>query len=545
MRICTDARSWGPERVRKYERILIAAVVGGALLAGLPIVVVDRVVNSYVDHEARARLEQGAQTSLGVAETRIEQAMMTLVDLAGAGVDSCSPAALQAMRRAVFSNAALKEVALLDAAGNMLCNHIGGIGETRAVSAEQPLLSGRYSLALVRFRDHSERALRLNLMRAGGGALSVLIAGEALLPAPEATGPRFRLALANGDVIATRPPGEENARTVEGLFVNVRATSSRFPLDVMAERSRAAIADEYDRVLVVARLTPTLISFFVIALSWLTIRRNRVNPRAMLARALDAGEIIPYYQPIVDITSGRLCGAEVLVRWRRANGTILLPGAFLSYAERSELIYELTRLLMRKARDEVGEAYEPRPHLKLSFNLDGGHFLDGQIVEEVKRTFSGSPIGFGQLIFEVTEREPVADFVNARRVISELQKLGCRVAIDDVGTGHGGLSYLLKLGVDYIKIDKMFIQGIGTERYSKTIIETLVELARNMGIEIIAEGVETFDQIEYLRAKGIETAQGYVFAPPLPASSFLALLEAMDKPRSVVTPVAFDRAAAN
>jgi EAL domain-containing protein (putative c-di-GMP-specific phosphodiesterase class I) len=123
----------------------------------------------------------------------------------------------------------------------------------------------------------------------------------------------------------------------------------------------------------------------------------------------------------------------------------------------------------------------------------------------------------------------------ARRVISELQKLGCRVAIDDVGTGHGGLSYLLKLGVDYIKIDKMFIHGIGTERYSKTIIETLVELARNMGVEVIAEGVETFEQIEYLRGHGITTAQGYVFAPPLPASSFLALLGAMDRPRVAVS----------
>ena len=98
------------------------------------------------------------------------------------------------------------------------------------------------------------------------------------------------------------------------------------------------------------------------------------------------------------------------------------------------------------------------------------------------------------------------------------------VGIDDVGTGHSGLSYMLKLGVDFIKIDKMFVDAIDTERYSATIIETLVGLARDMRMEIIAEGVETFEQVQHLRARGIRQAQGYVFAPPLPGASFLQLL---------------------
>jgi sensor c-di-GMP phosphodiesterase-like protein len=117
-----------------------------------------------------------------------------------------------------------------------------------------------------------------------------------------------------------------------------------------------------------------------------------------------------------------------------------------------------------------------------------------------------------------------------------LQALGIKVAIDDVGTGHGGLSYLLKLGVDIIKIDKMFVDAIGTERYSQTIIETLVELGRTMNMEVIAEGVERFEQVEYLRLKGVNEAQGYVFAPPLPASSYLALVEAMERPKLSVVP---------
>ena len=100
-----------------------------------------------------------------------------------------------------------------------------------------------------------------------------------------------------------------------------------------------------------------------------------------------------------------------------------------------------------------------------------------------------------------------------------LQGLGARVGIDDVGTGHSGLSYMLKLGVDFIKIDKIFVDALDTERYSATIIETLVGLARDMRMEIIAEGVETFEQVQHLRARGIRRAQGYVFAPPLPGAS--------------------------
>jgi EAL domain-containing protein (putative c-di-GMP-specific phosphodiesterase class I) len=133
-----------------------------------------------------------------------------------------------------------------------------------------------------------------------------------------------------------------------------------------------------------------------------------------------------------------------------------------------------------------------------------------------------------QIVLEVTERTPLPDLGQARRVIESLQSIGVKVAIDDVGTGHGGLSYLLKLGVDIIKIDKMFVDAIGTERYSQTIIETLVELGRTMNMDVIAEGVETFEQVEYLRLKGVYAAQGYVFAPPLPVSSYLTLIEAME-----------------
>jgi EAL domain-containing protein (putative c-di-GMP-specific phosphodiesterase class I) len=192
------------------------------------------------------------------------------------------------------------------------------------------------------------------------------------------------------------------------------------------------------------------------------------------------------------------------------------------------LVIDLTRALMRRVCKEAGAEFARRPHLKVAFNLTARHFSNEDIVEDVRRTFAKSQIQLSQVVLEVTERQPLENLTETRRVIAALQGLGVRVAIDDVGTGHSGLSYMLKLGVDIIKIDKMFIDSLGTDRNSNTIIETLIDLAQNMRMDIIAEGVESFEQVVHLRELGVRAAQGYVFAPPLPGNAFLQLVEAID-----------------
>jgi sensor c-di-GMP phosphodiesterase-like protein len=217
--------------------------------------------------------------------------------------------------------------------------------------------------------------------------------------------------------------------------------------------------------------------------------------------------------------------AEVLVRWRRPDGTLVQPAQFIPLAESTGLIVDLTRALMRRVCREAGAAIGARPDFKIGFNLSALHFVDEAIVKDVDRIIGASAIAPSQVLLEVTERQPL-DLTKARRVIAALQGLGVHVGIDDLGTGHSGLSYMLKLGVDFIKIDKMFVDAIGTERYSTTIIDTLVGLGRDMSMDIIAEGVETLEQVQHLRDRGISKAQGYIFARPLPGPSFLKLLEA-------------------
>jgi len=230
----------------------------------------------------------------------------------------------------------------------------------------------------------------------------------------------------------------------------------------------------------------------------------------------------------VDIRTGQLRGAEVLARWRKSDGTIALPGTFIPLAEQSGLIFDLTRALMRQVGKELGPALLHRPYIKIGFNLVARHFANEEIVQDVAEVFKNTNIRLSQLVLEMTEREPIENLSETRSVIAALQGLGVRVAIDDVGTGHGGLSYMLKLGVDIIKIDKMFVDAIGVDRNATTIVETLIDLAQSMRMDIVAEGVESFEQVLHLRNLGVRGAQGFVFAPPLPGCSFLELLEAID-----------------
>jgi sensor c-di-GMP phosphodiesterase-like protein len=304
--------------------------------------------------------------------------------------------------------------------------------------------------------------------------------------------------------------------------------SNRYALRTHITAPPSDLAPGQSDLRAIGVLVSSLLAIFILSLAVLLPRRERANPVAEIERALSAGEFVPYFQPIVDIRSGRLRGAEVLARWRKPDGSIVLPAAFIPLVESSGMIIELTRSLMRCALQEAGPALGKRPHLTISFNLTARHFADEEIVEDVRSIFKRSPLKMSQLVLEVTERQPIENLTETRRVIAALQGLGCKVAIDDVGSGHSGLSYMLKLGADIIKIDKIFIDSIGTDRNSNTIIETLIDLAQNMRMDVVAEGVESFEQVVHLRDLGIRAAQGYVFAPPLPASAFLELVEAID-----------------
>jgi sensor c-di-GMP phosphodiesterase-like protein len=515
--------------VRALTRRNIIAIAAGVLTTGALLMALDVLLTGFIDKQAQAEISVGARRAVALAEARLGQARAALDAVSDEGVRACDPAAVAAMRQATFDTAPVKDVMLIGPAGQTLCSGSDmPLGSLRLVSTHE--LPGKAGLKLDIMRTPDDENM-VRLRRKIGKSVNEL---AALMPA-KLLMPQVTIAGAPGSVFVTLVAGDGStidtagARPADGEpHFKTKAKSARINLayDIVVPRAIVPAANADIRWLGVSAIgvLVMIVLGIVLVVRW----RSPDNPVVEMRRALKAGEFVPYYQPIVDICSGQLRGAEVLVRWRKADGTLVPPGTFIPLAESSGLIRAMTQDLMKRVCAEAGEAIGLRPALKISFNFAGQLFSDQSIVKVVRNIFAGGPIKYEQVVLEVTERDPIENFTVTRQTIAALQELGVRIAIDDVGTGHSGLSYMLKLGVDIIKIDKMFVDSVGTDRNATTIVETLIDLAHNMRMDIVAEGVETFEQVMYLRERGIRQAQGYVFAPPLPGSAFLQLIEAMD-----------------
>lgn len=509
----------------------LLAALAGVVLAGTPMLAFHYWLNGAIERQGWEEVDSAARRTIALAEARLDRVIAGLDELSRREIDTCRGAHLDTLRQVTFAITPIKEFSIVASDGHTTCSDGGLPLAPRMVVASQRVSpAGVVLIELVRIGDYPEPALRVR--RPGPRAtLAALVPTDLLMLQVSSQGDAFdayaRLSLQDGTVVrslGTEPPARDRTHR---LVTTQR--SARYGLVAMVSMAPAAsdnAADLRTLGLIITAVVALLLLAFAVLVPW----RAKGNPIDEIRRALEAGEFVPFYQPIVDIKSGQLRGAEVLIRWRRPDGSMVLPGAFIPLAESSGLIIELTRALMRRACEEVGPAFSRRRDLKIAFNLAARHFADENVVSDVREVFERSKVKLSQVVLELTERQPLDDLTETRRVIAALQGIGVRIAIDDVGTGHSGLSYLLKLGVDIIKIDKMFVDAIADDRNSGTIIETLVELARNMRMEIVAEGVENFEQVVRLRDLGIRQAQGYVFAPPLPGTSFLRLVEATVPP---------------
>lgn len=460
-------------------------------------------------------------------ENAIERATAALRDGQSRNLASCGAPEKEALRLLVFESPVLKEIAVLGPDGRLLCNNIGSLVQISPGSTAYPTREAGLDLAIALTRGAHGRALRLQLTSPSGDRLGGLIAVGLFVPYADIQrsdiGKGIDIELVpGGRLVNIRGPG-----AVEGT-PDVRATrrSERYPIKIEYYASEGAWRQQKGWIVTASTGAGAALGLLLALL--IVVGGRERGPMADMHRALRNGEFIPHYQPLIDLDTGRILGCEVLVRWRKPDGRLIPPGAFIGEAERTGFIFPMTLAVMRQAAAELGPTYASRPELKCGFNLCAAHFRDDRIVNDVAAIFSHSDVALSQVLLEVTERDPLPDMDGARKIIARFQEMGVRVALDDVGTGHGGMSYLLKLRVDVMKIDKLFIDALGSERQSTAIVDSLIDLAAHLNMEVVAEGVETFEQVEALRRRGVRSAQGYVFAPPLPGSSYCQLVQAME-----------------
>jgi diguanylate cyclase (GGDEF)-like protein len=231
-----------------------------------------------------------------------------------------------------------------------------------------------------------------------------------------------------------------------------------------------------------------------------------------LRAAIEAGEVVPYFQPLVDLGSGAVHGFEVLCRWRHPTRGVLQPADFIPLAEAGGLIDALTTAVLRTACREAQGLPET---MTLAVNVAPQQIQDEGLAEKILAVLAETGFPPERLEIELTENALVNDLAAAKRVITLLKGAGIRIALDDFGTGYSSLCYLSELPFDKIKIDRSFIQTLHERQESAKIISAIVGLGKSLGVPTIAEGVETADEVDFLRRIGCSTAQGYYFSEPL------------------------------
>lgn len=252
---------------------------------------------------------------------------------------------------------------------------------------------------------------------------------------------------------------------------------------------------------------------------------ERIAMENQLYQTLERGELSVYYQPIVSIEKRRLFCSEALVRWRHPELGLLGPSRFIPLAEETGFIIPIGEWVLRTACAQNKEWQESGyPPFRMTVNLSAHQFQDSDLVEKTSRILSETGLNPEFLELEITEGTAMRDVEHTIPIITRLTDMGIRFAIDDFGIGYSSLSYLKKLPIQTLKIDKSFIRGITADPGDKAIVNAVITMAHSLNLNVVAEGVETEGQVSFLQLRHCDGMQGYLVSRPLPADEFRELI---------------------
>jgi len=253
---------------------------------------------------------------------------------------------------------------------------------------------------------------------------------------------------------------------------------------------------------------------------------RKLTVETELRRAIGEGDLRVYYQAKVDLRTMQVVGAEALMRWAHPSGRLVSPAEFIPIAEESGLIVPMTRWLVSEVCCQLGTwGRDGLACVPVSINLDATSLQSDGLIAAVEQALAATGLPPSAIEFEVTESSLMRDLERASRMLQNLRALGIKLSIDDFGTGYSSLTYLKRFPVDVLKIDRSFIQDLTTDASDAALTTAIIAMGRSLKLELVAEGVETWEQAHFLSQRGCHLVQGFLFARPLPSNEFADLLE--------------------
>jgi len=239
-----------------------------------------------------------------------------------------------------------------------------------------------------------------------------------------------------------------------------------------------------------------------------------------LRRAIEAGELVLHYQPKMAIAEDRVGSVEALVRWNHPQRGLVPPAQFIPFAEQTGYISAITRWVIAHAIQQGGAWQRAGRSIRVSVNISARDLHQGDaLVLFVAAELLAAQFPAGMLCLEITESALMQNPRSAQSTLRRLCELGISTSIDDYGTGYSSLAYIKQLAVSELKIDRTFVSGMEADKRNSAIVRSTIELGHNLGLAVVAEGVETEHELERLRGYGCDTAQGYLVARPMPAAA--------------------------
>ncbi len=504
-----------------YVALLASSI--GVFLAGAHVA-----ATALIDTQRSRQLGELTETALRRSEVAIDYGIAALDELIQRGPMSCDSVSLQAVRLHVYQRGTVKDIRSVSRDGSVLCSAYSETLEFDRgwVHRNDMLPAADEAVRLFRVDQFFGVALGVLKDVDASRALVAILGINAylydIMPAELRDHAEVVLDLRNDQTVAQyHSPAQAGSLQKAIVFAK---DSDRYPLRTLIRVESEAFRQWHQEPYIpIMGLALVLGVAFGLLLASAATRPQ--SPIAELDRALAAQEFRPYLQPVFNMHTGAIVGCEVLARWVRNDGTILPPSRFIPLAESSGRIVPMTWQIVSAALGELQPLLKQDKNFKVAVNIVPHHLTIPGFVDRLREVVAKVKVAPRQVIVELTEREELEDLTKVVTVIGSLRNFGFKVAIDDVGTGHNGLSHIQQLGANIIKIDKFFVDSIGRDPTGVAIIEMLVRLARELKMNVLAEGIETDEQISALLACDVEEGQGYFVSPPVPIAEFFGLLE--------------------